>query len=143
MLVCFDHVAGRHRKRGSRHHTSGCKHGQHLVAPRNEIGNVVKGKLGKLVMLFRRFVLFVRISGGKFGKVVKEKLVMLFRRFVLFARNVGRNRGNDNKGKLRPKLAWPHVMNSSVAMRAPLASGTWIWHRQHARWHHRYYRTRR
>ena len=116
------------------------KYGQHLVAPRNEIGNVVKGKL---VMLFRRFVPFVRISGGKFGKVVKEKLVMLFRRFVLFARNVGRNRGNDNKGKLRPKLAWPHVMNSSVAMRGPLASGTWIWHRQHARWHHRYYRTRR
>jgi hypothetical protein len=94
-------------------------------------------------MLFRRFVLFVRISGGKFGKVVKEKLVMLFRRSVLFARNVGRNRGNDNKGKLRPKLAWPHVMNSYVAMRGPLASGTWIWHRQHARWHHRYYRTRR
>ena len=35
-------------------------------------------------MLFRRVVLFVRISGGKFGKVVKEKLVMLFGRFVLF-----------------------------------------------------------
>jgi len=34
-------------------------------------------------MLFRRFVLFARNSGGKFGKVVKEKLVMLFRRPVL------------------------------------------------------------
>jgi len=88
-------------------------------------------------MLFRRFVLFVRISGGEFGKVVKEKLVVLFRRFVLFARNVGRNRGNDNEDELHSKLAWPHVMNSSVAMRGPLASGTWIWHRQHARWHHR------
>ena len=106
-----------------------------------KLGNVLKRKLGKLVMLFRRFVLFVRISGGEFGKVVKEKLVVLFRRFVLFARNVGRNRGNDNED--HPKLAWPHVMNSSVAMRGPLASGTWIWHRQHARWHHRYYRTRR
>jgi len=90
------------------------KNGQHLVAPRNEIGNVVKGKL-----------------------------VMLFRRFVLFARNVGRNRENDNKGKLRPKFEWPYVMSSFVAMRGPLVSGTWIWQHQHARWHHGYYRTRR
>ena len=119
---------------------SGCKHGQHLVAPRNEIGNVVKEKL---VVVFRRFVLFARHWGGQFGKVVKEKLVMLFRRFVLFARNVGRNRQNDNEGKLGPEFEWPYVMNSSVAMRGPLVSGTWIWHRQHARWHHRYYRTRR
>src|SRR2546430_14206969 len=116
------------------------KNGQHLVAPRNEIGDVVKGKL---VMLFRRLVLFARNSGGKFGKVVKEKLVMLFGRRFLFARNVGRNRENENKDKLRPQFAWPHVMNSSVAMRRPLASGTWIWRRQHARWHHGYYRTRR
>ena len=107
------------------------------------IGNVVKGKL---LLLFRRFILFARNSGGKFGKVVKEKLVMLFRRLVLLARNVGRNRANNNKGKrrpIRPVFVWPHVMNSSFAMRGPLASGTWIWHRQHARWHHRYYRTRR
>ena len=33
-------------------------------------------------MLFHRFVLFARNSGGKFGKVVKEKLVMLFRCLV-------------------------------------------------------------
>ena len=124
----------------SEHHESGCKHGQHLVAPRNEIGNVVKEKL---VVVFRRFVLFARHWGGQFGKVVKEKLVMLFRRFVLFARNVGRDRQNDNEGELGPKFEWPYVMNSSVAMRGPLVSGTWIWHRQHARWHHRYYRTRR
>jgi hypothetical protein len=98
---------------------------------------------GKLVMLFRSLVLFARNSGGKFGKVVKEKLVMLFGRLVLFARNVGRNRQNDNEGELGPKFEWPYVMNSSVAMRGPLVSGTWIWHRQHARWHHGYYRTRR
>ena len=107
------------------------------------IGNVVKGKL---LMLSRRFVLFARNSGRKFGKVVKEKLIMVFRRFVLLARNVGRNRENDNKDKRRPLrlvFAWPHVVNSSVAMQEPLAAGTWIWHRQHARWHHGYYRTRR
>src|SRR6266480_6245564 len=91
------------------------------------LGDVVKGKL---VMLFRRLVLFARISGGKFGKVVKEKLVMLFGRLVLFAPNVGRNRGNDNEDKLEPQFEWPYVMNSSVAMRRPLVSGTWIWHHQ-------------
>ena|SRR5262249_57762712 len=104
------------------------------------VGNVMKGKL---VMLFHRFVLFARNSGGKFAKVVKEKLVMLFRRLVLLPRNLGRNRENDNKDKLRPQFAWPHVMNSSIAMRGSLVSGTWIWHRQHVRWHHGYYRTRR
>jgi hypothetical protein len=93
-------------------------------------------------MLFRRFVLCVRISRAKFGKVVKGKLVVLFDRLVLFAQDVGRNREDENEDKL-PQFAWPHVMNSSLAMRGPLASGTWIWHRQHARWHHRYYRTRR
>ena len=101
---------------------------------------------GELVMVFHRFVLFARNSGDKFGKVVKEKLVMVFRRFVLLARNVGRNGENDNKAKLRPirpVIAWPHVMNSSVAMRGPLVSGTWLWYRQHARRHHGYYRTRR
>ena len=77
------------------------------------------------------------------GNVVKGKLVMLFRRFVLFAWNVDRNRENDNKDKLRPKFEWPYVMNSSVAMHRPPVSGTWIWYRQHARWHHRHYRTRR
>ena len=105
-----------------------------------KLGDVVKGKL---VMLFRRLVLFARNSGGKFGKVVKEKLVMLFRRLVLFARNVVRNRENDDRDELRPKFEWPYVMNFSVAMRGPLVSGTWIWHHQHARWHHGYYRTRR
>jgi hypothetical protein len=97
----------------------------------------------KLVMLCRRVVLFARNVGGKFGKVVKEKLVTLFRRLVLFAPNVGRNRGNDNKGQLRPKFEWPYVMNSSVERYGPLVSGTWIWYHQHTRWHHGYYRTRR
>src|SRR6516225_3068111 len=96
----------------------------------------------KLVMQFRCVVQFARNVGGKFWRVVKEKLVTLSRRFVLFVRNVGRNRENDNKDKLRPLrslFAWPHVMNSSVAMREPLAAGTWVWHRQHARWHHGHY----
>ena len=108
-----------------------------------KIGNVVKGKF---VMLFRGFVLFARNSGGKFGNAVKEKLMTLFSRLVPFVRNVGRIRENDNQDKRRPlrsQFAWPHVMNSSVAMRGPLTAGTWIWHRQHARWHHGYYRTRR
>src|SRR5437667_11103113 len=90
------------------------KNGQHLVAPRNEIGNVVKGKL-----------------------------VMLFRRFVLFARNVGRNRENDNKGKLRPKYEWPYVMRSFVAIRGPLVSRTWICHHQHVPPPHGDYRNHR
>ena len=106
----------------------------------NEIGNVVKEKV---VMLLRRFVLFARNSGGKFGKIAKEKFVTLLDRFVLFAQNVGRDRENDNKAKVGSKIAWPYVMNSSLAMRGPLASGTWIWHHQHAHWHHSYYRTRR
>ena len=107
----------------------------------NEIGNVVKEKL---VMLLRRFVLFAQNSGVKFGKVAKEKAVILFRRFVLVAQNVARDRKNDNKARLVPKIAWPYVMDSSLAMRGPLASGTWIWHRQlHGHWHHGYYRTRR
>jgi hypothetical protein len=73
-------------------------------------------------------------------QVVKEKLAMLFRRFVLFAGNLGRNRNYDEVGS---KFEWPYVMNSSVAMHGPAVSGTWIWHRQHAGWHHGYYRTRR
>ena len=63
---------------------------------------------------------------------VKEKLLMLSRRFVPFAQNVGRNREKDNKGELRHQFAWPHVMNSSLAMHGPPVSR-----------HHGYYRTRR
>jgi hypothetical protein len=65
----------KHLIEGNEQESATRKYGEHLVARRNETGNVVKGKL---VMLFRRFVLFGRNSGGKFGKVVKEKLVMLF-----------------------------------------------------------------
>ena len=97
----------------------------------------------KSVMLLRRFVLFARSTGSKFGKAVREKLVMLSRRPVVFARTVGPNRPNNEVGNLRLRLEWPYVMNSSVAMHRPPVSGTWVWHRQHARWHHRHYRTRR
>jgi hypothetical protein len=86
----------------------------------------------KLLMAFRRFVLFARNGAGKFWKAVKEKLLMLSRRFFPFAQNVVRNREKENKGKLRPQFAWPHVMNSSLPMHGPLASR-----------HHGYYRTRR
>ena len=65
---------------------SDCKHGQHLVAPRNEIGRVVKGKL---VMLLRRLVLFAPNEGSKFGEVLKEKSGILFRRFVLLCAEFG------------------------------------------------------
>jgi hypothetical protein len=106
----------------------------------NKNGKVVKEKF---VMMFRRFVLFARSVGGKFGKTVKKNLVALSRRHLVFPRNVGRNRPNHDNRELRLKLIWPYVMNSSVAMHRPLVSGTWIWHRQHARWHHGYYRTRR
>jgi hypothetical protein len=74
------------------------------------------------------------------GMFIDGKLPMLFRRFVLFAGNSGRNRNYEEVG---PKFEWPYVMNSSVAMRGPPVSGTWIWHRQHAGWHHGYYRTHR
>ena len=94
-------------------------------------------------MLFRGLVLFARNAGGKFGKVLKEKSGMRLRRFVLFARNVGGKRENHNKGDLLAKSKWPHVMNSSDTIHGPLVSRTWTWHRQHARWHHGYYRTRR
>ena len=80
---------------------------------------------------------------GKFGKVVKENLATLSRCFVLWAPNVDRNRGNSNKGELRPKFEWPYVMTSSAVTYGPVVSGTWIWHHQHARGHHGYYRTRR
>src|SRR5262249_23766483 len=110
----LDHVAS-HIVKATLSIVKDCQHGQHLVAPRNEIGNVVKGKL---LMLFRRFVLFARNSGVSLAKLVKEKLVIVFRSFVLFARNVGSNRENDEKDERRPAsplFAWPHVMNSSVA----------------------------
>ena len=97
----------------------------------------------KLIMLLRRFVLFARSEGCQFGNAVKEKLMMLSRRLVVFASTVGRKRPDNDIGELRLKLEWPYVMNSSVAMHRPPVSGTWIWHRQHARWHHRHYRTRR
>lgn len=97
----------------------------------------------KLMMLFRRVVQFARNVGVRFAKVVKEKPVTLPHRFVPFVPNVGRNRGDDKEGELRPKFQWPHVMNPSVAKHGSLISGTWIWHHQHARWQHGYYRTRR
>lgn len=98
----------------------------------------------KLVLLFRHFVPFAGNVAAKFGKAVKEKLVTLFRRFVLFARDVGRNRANENQDKVVPaEFAWPHIMNSFNTMHGPIAWRTWIWNRQHARWHHGYYRTRR
>ena len=126
---------------------------------RNVGGKFLKLLKEKLTLLFRRVVVFARNEGGKFGKVLKEKLTLLFHHFILFVRNVGGNRGNDNDGvgqkaplsgatfgatgELRRKFKWPYVMNSSVAMHGPIVSGTWIWHHQHSRWHHGYYRTRR
>jgi hypothetical protein len=68
---------------------------------------------------------------------------MLFRRLLVLAWDVRCDCANNNDAKLRAKLKWPYVMNSSVAMQAPLISGTWIWQHQHAQWHHGYYRTRR
>jgi len=88
-------------------------------------------------------VLFDSSPRNENVNVVKEKLVMLFRRLDVFARNVGRNRPDDNVKRIPLKLEWPYVMNSSLAMHRPFVSGTWIWHRQHASWHHGYYRTRR
>jgi hypothetical protein len=97
----------------------------------------------KLRTLFRRFVLYAQNYGGEFGEVVRENLVILFRRFLLFAWDVRCDHANNHDAKLRAKLEWPHVMNSSIAMHGPLVSGTWIWHHQLTRWHHGYYRTRR
>jgi len=97
--VVLDSLVTEHNPTSNKSESSGariCKYGQHLAAPRNENGNVVK-----------------------------EKLVMLFRRFVLFARNVGRNRPNNNVNVLRLKLEWPYVMNSSLAMHRPFVSRTW------------------
>ena len=114
-----------------------------VLFARNSGGKFGKIAKEKVVMLLNRFVMYAQIAGRKFGKIAKEKFVMLVDRFVLSAQNVGGDRENDNKAKLGSEIRWPYVMNSSLAMRGPLASGTWIWHRQHAHWHHGYYRTRR
>lgn len=97
----------------------------------------------KLEMLFRRFVLSAQNSDGEFGEIVRENLVILFRRLLLFAWDARCDHANNKDVKLRAKLEWPHVMNSSVAMHRPLVSATWIWYHQHAHRHHGYYRTRR
>ena len=68
---------------------------------------------------------------------------MLFRRLLVFAWDVRCDHANNNDAKLRAKLEWPYMMNSSVPMQGPPISGTWIWQHQHAHWHHGYYRTRR
>ena len=105
-----------------------------------KLEGVVREKLG---VLFRRFVLFAQNSGDELWEYVRENLAVLFRRFLLFAWDVRCDHANNHDAKLRAKLEWPHVMNSSIAMHGPLVSGTWIWHHQLARWHHGYYRTRR
>ena len=94
-------------------------------------------------MLFRRFVLCAQNSGGEVGEFVRENLVLLFRRFFLFAWDVRCNRKSHNNCEPRPKVEWPYVMNSSVAMHGPPVSATWIWYHHHAHWHHGYYRSRR
>jgi len=48
---------------------------------------------------------------------------MPFCRFVLLARDMRRSRENDNNCERRPKIEWPYVMNSFVAMHRPLVSG--------------------
>jgi hypothetical protein len=96
----------------------------------------------ELLRLFRRFVLYAQNSGSDFGELVREKSLMLFRRFLIFLWDVRCDHANSNDVRLRAKLEWPYVMNSSVTMHRPLVSGTWIWLHQHAHWHHRYFRTR-
>jgi hypothetical protein len=97
----------------------------------------------KLGMLFRRFVLWAQNSGGELLEFVSENSVMLFRRFLLFAWDVRCNREGHNNCEPQPKVEWPYVVNSSVAMQGPLVSATWIWYHHHGHWHHGYYRTRR
>jgi hypothetical protein len=105
-----------------------------------KLEGVVREKLG---VLFRRFVLFPQNSGDELGEYVRENLVVLFRRFLLFAWDVRCNRESHNNCEPRPKVEWPYVMNSSVAMHGPLISATWIWYHLHRHWHHGYYRARR
>jgi hypothetical protein len=97
----------------------------------------------KLEMLFRRFVLYARNSDGEFGQIVRENSVILFRWFLLTAGNVRCSRESPNNCEPCPEVEWPYVMNSHVATYRRLVSATWIWYRQHAHWHHGYYRTRR
>jgi hypothetical protein len=93
-------------------------------------------------MLFRRVVLHAQNSGGEFGQVVRENLVILFRRFLLFAWDVRCDHESHGNCEPRPKVEWPYVMNSSLAMHRSFVSATWIWYHQHAHWQHGYYRTR-
>ena len=53
---------------------------------------------------------------------MRETLGMLFRRFLVFAWDVRCDQANNNEAKLRAKLEWPYVMNSSVAMHRSLVS---------------------
>ena len=104
----------------------------------------LEGVVGeKLGVLFRRFVLFAQNSGDELWGYVRENLVVLFRRFLLFAWDIWCNRESHNNCEPRPKVEWPYVMNSSVAMQGPLISVTWIWYHLHRHWHHGYYRARR
>ena len=105
-----------------------------------KVEGVVREKLG---VLFRRFVLFAQNSGDELWEYVRENLLVLFRRFLLFAWDVRCNRESHNNCEPRPKVEWPYVMNSSVAMHGPLISATWIWYHLHRHWHHGYYRARR
>jgi hypothetical protein len=76
-------------------------------------------------ILFRRFVLYAQNSGGEFGQIVRENIVMLVRRFLLFVLDVQCNRESPNNCEPCPKVEWPYIMNSSVAMRRPFVSATW------------------
>ena len=102
-----------------------------------KLEEVVREKLG---VLFRRFVLFAQNLGDELWEYVRENL---FRRFLLFAWDVRCNRGSHDNCEPRPKVEWPYVMNSSVAMQGPLISATWIWYHLLRHWHHGYYRARR
>jgi hypothetical protein len=73
----------------------------------------------------------------------KEKMLMLFDRLVLFAQNMIRYRANEDQDGVDSHFAWPRVMNSLATMQGRIAWGTWIWHHQHSRGHHGYYRTHR
>src|SRR3954453_7018779 len=100
---------------------------------------VVREKLG---VLLRGFILFAHNSGGELGKYARENLALPFRRFLLFAWNVRCHRETYSNCDPCPKVEWPYVMNSSVAMHGPLISATWIWYHLHRHWHHGYYRAR-
>ena len=106
----------------------------------NKLEGVVREKLG---ILFGHFVPRAQNSGSEFGEFVRETLLLLFRRFVLFAGEVRYNRASHYNCEPRPKLEWPHVINSSVAVHSPPVSATWIWYHHHKHWHHGHYRSRR